>query len=497
MPAPSDLRHTVCGQLCRYHKPGREEIPGCGGLAWLEGRDEPAPELTACLPAPDVPLAGLDPEDPRLLLVCAGCDYRVGGCDFRDPEVAAADCAPCGGLRAVAGLLAAGRDLGLADPSGAYVRLAPQVCLRHLEEPSLYDRQADELYELNEEGFAALARCRGEITLAEAGLEQEFQAYCLEEGLLRLSPAPHPVPLALGPGPRPSLRYLELQVTWRCNLACRHCYLGPARAVDLPVGLAAALMREFEAMGGLRLLVSGGEPLTHPAWPEINALLAALPVRRVLLSNGLLLDQASLAGLNCDEVQISLDGLTPGHEALRGRGTFAAAVAAARRVREAGLDLSVATMIHRDNLGEMAGLEELVRELGAREWGLDAPCLVGRFSQHPELAVTPRGAAGAMARAYGGAYHGGGEGMACGLHLCTVAADGRVAQCGFYLDPPLGRAAEGLWNCWARRRPLALADLTICGECPVAIDCGGGCRFRADDPLGPDRVMCAAMGREI
>jgi MoaA/NifB/PqqE/SkfB family radical SAM enzyme len=41
----------------------------------------------------------------------------------------------------------------------------------------------------------------------------------------------------------PSLRYLELQVTWRCNLACAHCYLGPARGVDLPVPLIAALAR--------------------------------------------------------------------------------------------------------------------------------------------------------------------------------------------------------------------------------------------------------------
>ena len=376
-----------------------------------------------------------------------------------------------------------------------YLRLAPHVCLRLLEKPFLYDRRADELYELNEEGLEALKKCRGHLTMEQVGLEPEFASVCLEEGLLELSPTPWPMPLALGPGPNPSLRYLELQITWRCNLACAHCYLGAAQKVDLSVERVAAILREFEAMGGLRVMLSGGEPLMHPQWERINALLSALPLRRVLLSNGLLLDSA-LEGLNCDEVQISLDGLEAGHERLRGKGGFAKAVAAAEAVIASGRDLSIATMAHAHNLAEIDGLEELVRELGAGEWGIDAPCLTGRLGENPELAVTPRQAAQAMAHAYGGAFHGGGDGMACGLHLATVAADGKVAQCGFYLDQPLGRAEEGLWTCWDRRRPMKIDQIAGCRDCSAADDCGGGCRFRAPAPLGPDPVMCAAFGME-
>jgi radical SAM protein with 4Fe4S-binding SPASM domain len=269
--------------------------------------------------------------------------------------------------------------------------------------------------------------------------------------------------------------------------------------VDLPVPLIAALAREFEAMGGLRLLLSGGEPLLHPQWEQVNAALLALPVRRVLLSNGLLLTDQVLKGLAMDEVQISLDGLAAGHEALRGPGSFAKAVAAARRVAAAGLDLSIATMVHPGNLGEMAGLNELVESLGAREWGIDAPCVAGRLGDNPALAVTPEQASQAMAHAFGGSYHGSGvdetgRPMACGLHLATVAADGRIAQCGFYLDQPLGRAEEGLWTCWARRRPTALSEIQGCATCEAGVDCGGGCRFRAPAPDKPDPVMCAAMG---
>ena len=51
-----------------------------------------------------------------------------------------------------------------------YLRLAEHVSLRYLETPHLYDRQADELYEVNEAGFDWLARCDGTTPgLAAAG----------------------------------------------------------------------------------------------------------------------------------------------------------------------------------------------------------------------------------------------------------------------------------------------------------------------------------------
>lgn len=378
-----------------------------------------------------------------------------------------------------------------------YVRLTDHVGLRLLETPCLYDRRTDELYELNIEGLDGLKRCDGSFTVAEAELLPEFLRDCLDMDLLELTDEPRPIPIQLGQSPIPSLRYLEVQVTWRCNLACRHCYLGKAKPVDMDPEALAAVVRQFEAMSGLRLMISGGEPLAHPQWSEINTVLAALPVRRVLLTNGGLLTPEIAEQLNFDEVQISIDGLQPGHDAVRGKGSYEKAMSAARMVLNAGLDLSVATMVHSHNLAEMAELEKVVHSLQAIEWGIDAPVVSGRLSENQELAVTPEQAAKAMSRAYGGAFHGGTDGMACGLHLCTVAADGKVAQCGFYFDDPLGDVSEGLLACWTRRNPLRLADITGCRDCDVADDCGGGCRFRAVNEFSPDPVMCAAMGKEI
>jgi len=381
-----------------------------------------------------------------------------------------------------------------------YVCLADHARLRLLETPFLYDRRNDELYELDINGFEALARCDGTRRADEIGLDPAFLETCVEEDLVRISDAP--VPMAVRrkktlQSPLPSLRYLELQTTWRCNLSCRHCYLGQARPIDLPMDKIIAAAQEFEQMGGLRLLLTGGEPLAHPQWPEINEFLKELSVRKVLLTNGLLLNESILKNLNVDEVQISLDGLENGHEAMRGPNSFDRAVRAARSVSDRGIDLSIATMAHSGNLTEFKALVELIRSLGAREWGIDVPCVAGRMEEFPDLAVSPRDGAEAMGYAFGAAYHGSanssGESMACGLHLCTVSADGRVAQCGYYFDSPLGNLEEGLRVCWERRIPTPLAEIRGCAECDAAADCSGGCRFRAPAPDLPDEVMCALL----
>lgn len=110
---PELLRRVVCAGLCRYYKPDKQEDPGCGGVELLKRRPDLAGTLVA-LPSPDDDgLFTLGEEDPRLLAVCQSCEFRVDGCDFRDPEVERDQCSPCGGLRAVAWLLGQKPELKL------------------------------------------------------------------------------------------------------------------------------------------------------------------------------------------------------------------------------------------------------------------------------------------------------------------------------------------------------------------------------------------------
>jgi radical SAM protein with 4Fe4S-binding SPASM domain len=367
------------------------------------------------------------------------------------------------------------------------------VALKNLEQPYLYHIDNDELYELNDEGRDFLLRCDGSARGGDLSGDAGFVKFCLKEGLLERLAQPDRIASRPGNGPAPSLRYLELQLTRRCNLACRHCYLGAPRPEEIPLDDALNIAREFEAMGGLRLLISGGEPLLYPHLREFIEETRRLKMRRVLLTNGTLITAGNAPWLRVEEIQFSLDGWRQGHDMLRGPGAFDKVMEGIRSARGEGIAVSIATMVHGGNLREFDRLRRFTEEIEAREWGIDILCMAGSLEANRDLAVPFDAAAPLMDYAFGGGYHGSSDGFACGRHLMTVTPTGTAVKCGFYEDKPLGDARLGLRSCWQGLAHVPLAALE-CKGCPVLADCAGGCRFRAEHPLGPDRAMCAFYG---
>jgi radical SAM protein with 4Fe4S-binding SPASM domain len=241
----------------------------------------------------------------------------------------------------------------------------------------------------------------------------------------------------------------------------------------------------------------------HPGFWEINEFFDKFPFRTIILSNGTLFENPSIAaGLRAHEVQVSLDGVGPSHDALRGPGSYDKALNGLRTLSSAGIDVSVATMVHAANLEDFDALESVVAEVGAKEWSIDAPALAGRWtengvlSESATMAASPEVAGRVFDRAFGGGAHFSGEsGWACGAHLCAVMADGSICKCGFYADSPAGSIDEGLAQGWQNIPRFTIDQLTC--DCDIVSDCCGGCRYRAEvagDKLGKDPVMCAANG---
>jgi radical SAM protein with 4Fe4S-binding SPASM domain len=210
-----------------------------------------------------------------------------------------------------------------------------------------------------------------------------------------------------------------------------------------------------------------------------------------------LLSDEFLKSLNVDEIQVSIDGIESGHDALRGKGTFKKAMAGLRMAAQAGYDISVATMVHSMNLNDFEEMEELFRGMGIREWSVDVPSLEGNLRDNPSFRLPPEIAGKYLRYGFGDGLHGGGEGFACGLHLATVTADGEVAKCTFYRSSSVGNVDEGLEECWRRIVPVKLDELGC--DCTVKGKCRGGCRYRAGllgERLGRDLYRCVAYGQE-
>lgn len=377
----------------------------------------------------------------------------------------------------------------ISDWQTAYIRLHPQSALRRLERPCLYHIGRDQVYELSGSSENFLACCDGTKRGKDLNPDPDFLAYCITEGLVELSAEPSPVPVTVRTAPLPSLRYLELQLLHRCNLRCRHCYLGPRSADVLSLEDALHITREFESIGGLRLLISGGEPLLYPHVKEFLEATHGMKLRRVLATNGTMVNEHTISWLQVDELQFSLDGWRIGHEMLRGTGTFELTIQGIHAARKANIPVSIATMIHRYNLDEFDTLWRFVQETGVIAWGIDAMCIAGSLKQNHDIIVPYEQAAPFMHYAFGRAYHGSSDGFACGRHCMTVLPTGQAVKCGFYEEAPLGDARTSLTGCRRNLKHIPL-DRLECKGCEMINDCAGGCRFRAPHPHAPDPVMC-------
>ncbi len=370
--------------------------------------------------------------------------------------------------------------------------LAQRSVLKWLETPSAYQIAKDELYELDNASFSFLRNCASH----DGGTSKysAFIDYCLEEGLLTTTPGAIRRP-ALKQASERSLRYLELQITDACNLRCRHCYIGDTGHNELTPEQVRNLLLEFEEMQGLRVLITGGEPLVHTRFHEINEMLPDFFIRKVLFTNGVLLKQKELKALKVDEIQVSIDGLEPAHDRLRGSGTFKQSFEAIKHALDAGFDVSISTMVHKYNVSDFDSMEHLFKDMGIKDWTVDIPCFTGRLKENEELQVTPEQGGKYLGYGYGDGLHSSTQGYGCGLHLMAVMADGNIAKCSFYGDQPVGTVDQGLKNAWGNMRPVRLKNLKC--DCEYLEACRGGCRYRAElieGKGGRDLYRCMLHG---
>ena len=423
--------------------------------------------------------------------------------------------------------------------------LSKESVLKWLETPSLYHIKKDELYELDAEAFEFLRRCSSEKGCGSD--DKKFIDYCTREGILTKEPPYNKLRGTeiqndkrrppIKKSSVPSLRYLELQITDRCNLRCRHCYIDTnsisklslrgvpilsgrrrsirptpfwlamtdkditsekVKASELSVTQIKNILTEFEEMQGLRVLITGGEPLLHSRFKEINSILPRFFLRKILFTNGLLLNKKMLENLNVGEIQVSIDGMEKAHDSLRGKGKFKRTMQNIMLAIECGFEVSVSTMVHSKNTGDFNKMETLFKKIGIKDWTVDIPCITGRLKRNTEFQLSPKQAGKYLAYGYGGGIHSGEKGSGCGLHLMSISANGKISKCTFYSDRAVGTIKDRLRKCWKKIKPIRLDKLDC--DCKYIEECRGGCRYRAEmlgDAKGKDLYRCALYGQSF
>ncbi|KQV48760.1 hypothetical protein ASC95_22975 [Pelomonas sp. Root1217] len=173
-------------------------------------------------------------------------------------------------------------------------------------------------------------------------------------------------PVSLAP-PIERLPLATLYLTERCNSRCVSCDYWRHGRRDIDIQTVKGLLPGLRELGTETVLVSGGEPLLHPQWAEIAALLRGQGHQLWLLTAGLALAKhAAEVARWFDQVTVSLDGSTAAsYAAIRGLDAFEAVCAGIRAAVHEGLDVGLRVTVQRGNAGELGDLVALARKLGA------------------------------------------------------------------------------------------------------------------------------------
>lgn len=315
------------------------------------------------------------------------------------------------------------------------------------------------------------------------------------------------------------------EITRACNLRCRHCLTrsGLPAPGELSTAEALRVCDELAELGVRAVALMGGEPLVRPDWAELAARLRARGVAPGLVTNGLLLDDATLArardaGVN--QVVVGIDGDEAAHEAIRGRGTLAPALDAVARSGRAGIPhRMVVTSVHRENAASLPALRDLLLERapgvtwainfcsipeGARmdrALRVDAEIfrrvvefvVEARARCAGRLAVTGSHDMGYFSARSGDLTGGTWRGCPAGLETLGLGADGSIKGC-LALPDRLAEAnlrdrpLAAVWrdpNAFPYARRFRVEDLRgACAGCEHGATCRGGCLEVALDRCG-------------
>jgi radical SAM protein with 4Fe4S-binding SPASM domain len=300
---------------------------------------------------------------------------------------------------------------------------------------------------------------------------------------------------------------MDLALTYRCNNACPHCYVGrPAGFGEMHVSDWKRVLDRVWLVGIPHVCFTGGEATVHPDLVELVEYAEEKGLLTGLLTNGRRLsDEAyvqALVAAGLDHVQITLESHDEGvHDSMvAAPGAWQETVAGARNAVAAGLYTTTNTTLTRKNVSTIEDTVTFIASLGVPTFACNSLIYAGRGAtvgtgfREGELVPIMQCVREAANR------HGlrliwytptqycafsplqldlGVKACTAALYNMCVEPDGGVIPCQSYYEP-LGNILHDPWETiWNHDLALTLRERRYvpekCHECSELPICGGGC----------------------
>lgn len=190
---------------------------------------------------------------------------------------------------------------------------------------------------------------------------------------------------------------VQWSITGRCNYRCKHCFMSaPHGAQGEPTWEQLMTMLDAFARCGIKSVnLTGGEPMVRrDFWPLVDEILVRGMIIPTVYSNGLLVTEAFLDGLERrglrPNIQFSFDGVGY-HDWMRGiPGAERIVLEAMRRCRERGVRTSATMVVFRDNQHSIRETVNLLASCGCSSLKTGIATPAGEWRQFPEHYLTQR-----------------------------------------------------------------------------------------------------------
>jgi radical SAM protein with 4Fe4S-binding SPASM domain len=161
---------------------------------------------------------------------------------------------------------------------------------------------------------------------------------------------------------------VHLDVTYRCNERCVHCYLDHDDHGEMATAEIKDVLTQLSDAGVFFLTISGGEILMRRDLFEILEFARGLLFNVKLKTNGVMIREAEakrIRELGVEQVQISVYSHRPEvHDAItKLPGSLKRTIEAIRFLRAQGLKVTIANVLMSANMADYSGVVALAREL--------------------------------------------------------------------------------------------------------------------------------------
>ena len=191
---------------------------------------------------------------------------------------------------------------------------------------------------------------------------------------------------------------ISWNITKRCNLKCRHCYLDASELEhgngELSTSNAKRVIDEVTAVNPQAMLIfTGGEPLLRDDCFDLFSYAAKKGLMVVLGTNGTLIDAQTVEKMiesGVKGIGISLDSIGPSyHDRFRGvEGAWEKTIAGMGILKKYNLDFQIQVTVTKDNYSEIPDIIEFAYKKGARAANIFFLVCTGRGQEMTD--ITPK-----------------------------------------------------------------------------------------------------------